>query len=98
MSNISIYNQMMKEAREHAEHIMDGNKDCTWSEPKFRRETLKDTLKKTNDKTLKQQRFIAMKRMDSDNEKMDKDYVKKAHTARQCKNRGHCFEKHLDEK
>ena len=93
-----MYSQMMKEAREHAEHIMEGHKDCQWSEPKLRRDALKDTLKKTKDKTQKEARFIAMKRMDSENEKIDKDAVKRAHTARQCRKPDHCKEKHLDEK
>ena len=63
----------------------------------MRRDTLRETLKRTNEKTLKQDRFVAMKKADSENEKIDKDAVKRAHSARSCKEPGKCFEKHLED-
>lgn len=67
----------------------------TFSEPRLPKDqVLKTTLKSKN--TVEQ--FIALKKMDSLNEKIDKQAVERAHSWRQCRNPSKCDEKHVEKK
>ena len=83
---------MVKEAREQAEDVMNEKKRGLHIDPHIKKDKLMDTLKR---KPGKEEQFIALKKIDSENEKMNKEAVQRAHSARQCKKKGECFEKHI---